>query len=414
MISTKLLFWLPRLEQEIWIICYGRLISKIGHGLLIFSAPIFWVNLVGLSITEMGIGLGVTSVAGIVGRFLGTMLIDTSILNYRRILLLSALISAIADGVFALTQTFPLFILGSLLTGLGVGMIWLAISATIANLTSNEQHSEAFSLTRLAERVGLNGGIFLGGIVIAMAGVNNEDTYRALYLLDGFTFLIFLVLIYFFLPNTQAAEKQSSYRSWASALQDRRLMLYSLVAILVTANISQIRITLPLYFDNFLQLGASAQGFSPTIANLFTWYTSLIILSQLPLTHFLKRYSYLHALMLSLLLYAGGFFVVWLAGSVSSFNLVVAILALGLLALAVAAYNPLSSAFVTEIAPPSLRGVYLFINSQSWAIGFAIGPLLGGWLLDRGLGYPNFWLLASATIGLAFLILSYLNYSSSE
>ena len=415
MIQKKILSCLPQLKREIWIISYGRLISQIGHGLLIFSAPIYWVNLVGLSVTEMGIGLGLTSLAGILGRFFGGTLIDASPLNCRRTLLLSALISALSDGILTLTHNLPLFIFGSLLTGLGVGMSWPAISATIANLTTTKQYNEAFALTRLGERLGLNGGIFLGGLVIARVGVNNIETYRGLYLLDALTFILFFCLIYCFLPSTpHAFEKHPPFRGWTIALKDHRLMLFTVVAILVTTNISQIRSTLPLYLDNFLKLGESAQGASLTIANLFTWYISLTILSQLPLTRFLNRFSRLRALMLSMLLYGGGFILVWLAGSVPSLALIVAILALSLLAFALAAYDPLSSAFITDLAPPPLRGIYLSINSQSWAIGFAIGPLLGGWLLDHsGIGYPYFWLLPVASTGLAFLILIYLNRTYS-
>lgn len=414
MIPEKMLSWLPQLKREIWVISFGRFISQIGHGLLIFSAPIYWVNLVGLSTTEFGIGLGLTSLAGIVGRVIGGTLIDASSFNCRRTLLFSALISAFSDVILALTDNLPFYILSSLLIGLGMGMSFSAIAVAIANLTTTEQYSEAFALTRLVERIGLNLGIFLGGLVIARLGEKNFEIYSGLYFLDGLTFLLFSCVIYFGLPSTRTFEQQPPLRGWAIALKDRRLMLFTVVGILVTANISQIRITLPLYLDNFLQLGKSAQGSSTTIANLFTWYTSLTILSQLPITRFLNRFSRLHALMLSLLLYGAGFILVWLAAAVPSLELIVVIVALSLLAIALAAYDPLSSAFINDLAPPSLRGIYLSINSQSWAIGFAIGPLLGGWILDfPEIDYSYFWLLVVASIGLAFIITIYLNRISS-
>ncbi|MEM9276033.1 MAG: MFS transporter [Cyanobacteria bacterium P01_F01_bin.143] len=193
-------------------------------------------------------------------------------------------------------------------------------------------------------------------------------------------------------------------------------MLFTLAAILVTANISQLRMTLPLYFGDILSSRDSAQIFSSTIANLFTYYTFLIIISQLPLSHFLNRWNRLSALMFSLLLYLGGFIIFWLAGLTPSFSLAATIIGLALLAFAVAAYGPLSLAFITDIAPESLRGIYLSINSLSWTIGFAIGPSLGGWFLEHPQinGFFNFWLLAATSIVCAFLILLYLNHKFYE
>ncbi len=410
MLLKKFLSWLPQLRREIWILTYGSSISQIGHGLLIFSASIFWVNLVGLSPTQLGIGLGSASLAGVVGRFLGGSLADSPFFSRRRTLLLAILIPAIADVVLVLTHTFSIFIVGSILTGLGTGMSWPAITSILADLTTTEQRNEAFALIRLAERLGLNFGVLLGGLAIAIAGAKAE-IYRALFLLDGFSFLLFFALIYFALSDTHAFEKHPLYRGWAMALSDRRLMLFAVVEILVVTTIAQIQSTLPLYFRNFVRVAESARGFSPlTIGSLFTWYTSLTILSQLPLARFLNRFSRLHALMLSLLLFGGGFILVWLVGSVHSLALIAAVLALGFLALALAAFDPLASAFVADLAPPSLRGIYLSINSLCWAIGYGIGPLLGGWALDRSPAIArDFWLLAAASIGLSFFILLHLN-----
>ncbi|MEM9272058.1 MAG: MFS transporter [Cyanobacteria bacterium P01_F01_bin.143] len=191
MLLKKILHLFPELKQEIWMICVGRLFSQIGHGLLIFSATIFWVNLIELSPTQIGIGLGLTSLAGIFGRLLGGTLIDSSSFDCRLILLTSTMISAIADFLFAFNQNFAFFLIGSFLMGLGIGMSWLAISAIITTIVTNEQYNEAFAVTRLSERIGVNGGIFLGGFAIAKMGANNIETYQKLYLLDGLTFLTY-------------------------------------------------------------------------------------------------------------------------------------------------------------------------------------------------------------------------------
>lgn len=61
--------WLLGLDRQIWILAAGRLLSQIGTGFTAFYAPIFFVNQVGLSATQVGLALGSASVSGVVGRF---------------------------------------------------------------------------------------------------------------------------------------------------------------------------------------------------------------------------------------------------------------------------------------------------------------------------------------------------------
>ena len=73
----------------------------------------------------------------------------------------------------------------------------------------------------------------------------------------------------------------------------------------------------------------------------------------------------------------------WLTGVVSKLAVIPALCALLLLALAKVIYIPSASSLVGDLAPQSLRGVYFSLESQCWAVGYFIGPSLGGWALDQ-------------------------------
>jgi MFS family permease len=46
------------------------------------------------------------------------------------------------------------------------------------------------------------------------------------------------------------------------------------------------------------------------------------------------------------------------------------------------------------MAPNELRGIYLSLNSLCWALGYAIGPPLGGMAIDAGETFAiHYWLL---------------------
>ena len=390
---------------KVWILAAGRLLSEIGTGFTLFYAPIFFVNQVGLSSTLVGVALGSGSVSGVVGRFLGGQGVDSPNWGRRKILLASAAISVLADVVLSLTSNFPALVLGNLLMGFGVGMYWPATEAAIIDLTTPPQRNEAFAITRLADSLGLSLGVVLGGALIA-----NSGNYRTLFIIDGISFAIFFAVIYFAIAETYQFKPQSvatQDNRWLLAFRDRALMVFVAVNILFTVYLSQVQTTMPLYLKNFVQL-ASGTGFSEqAISSLFTWHIVFAAVCQLPVAWFLNRFSRITGLSFSLLLWGVAFILVWMTGTTSDNTLTIAIAALGVMSLGMVSYTPVASGLVADLAPESLRGVYLSINSQCWAIGYFIGPPLGGWALDNP--YTNyFWLACAGSILLGLVILQYL------
>jgi MFS family permease len=400
--------FLPRLQHQVWLLAFGRLLSQVGTGFTLFYAPIFFVNQVGLSATAVGLGIGSASISGVVGRAMGGTFADSKFWGRRRTLLLSAMISAIASFTFATAYNFPIFVLGNLLMGLGTGLYWPATEATVADLTTPEQRNEAYSITRLADTLGLGIGVVLGGLLISTTGA-----YRALFIVDGISFLIFLGVIYFMIKEThRSISSQSQWSGWKAALSDRRLLTFAIVNTMFTTYIVQIDSTLPLYLTNFVKINGD-KGFEPsTISILYTGYLALSVLIQLPIVRLLNQWRRTRVLMISAGFWAIAFSLVWITGR---FHFAWAVAVFGVLAFALVTYLPSASAFVVDLAPESLRGVYLAINSQCWALGYFIGPPIGGWALDQSRSIASgYWLFLVATVAIAVLILQVLDKMVSQ
>ena len=399
---------IPKLDNRIWLLTFGRLLSQIGSGFTLFYAPIFFVNEVGLTATAVGIALGSGSIAGIIGRFLGGSFTDSPFWGRRRTLLLSAAVSAIADIALFFTHDFNSLVLGNLLMGLGIGIYWPAAEAAVADLSNPEQRNEAFAITRLADSIGLSLGVMIGGIIIA-----SNLSYRMLFLFDGISFVVFFCLVYLTIAETYQFTKQShsGYQRWLVAFRDRPFMVFLLVNILITTYLSQLQSTLPLYFSNFVRISDSVTGFSPRLISImFSWHSVFAALTQLPVARYLNRFSRPRVLMFSLLLWGIGFSLIWLAGNIPNLAILLAILALSILALGMVTYTPSASALAVELSPPDLLGVYLSLKSQCWAIGYLIGPPLGGLALDQDSLFivNGFWLLLSFSVIVGIGILYYL------
>ncbi|WP_245404931.1 MDR family MFS transporter [Leptolyngbya sp. Cla-17] len=397
--------WLPHLNYQIWILAIGRLLSQMGSGFTLFYAPIFFVNQVGLSATLVGLGLGSQSISGVIGRFLGGSLSDGKF-GRKRTVLLSAVISAIAAFVMAFTANFPVFVLGNLLMGLGIGLFWPSAEALVADLAAPEDRNEAFALNRLCDSLGLGIGVVLGGLVISTTGA-----YRSLFIIDGLSFLLLFVVVLWAVRETfETTGEHSGLKGWKLALRDRTLLIYCVVNVLFTTYIVQISSTLPLYFTNFVSGTPDGKRFTPVVISaLFTWHLIVAVIFQIPAARSLNRFRRTRGLMLSAGLWGLGFTVVWLTGISSTGSIAWAALALGILSMATVTYMPAASSIVVDMAPESLRGVYLAVNSQCWAIGYFIGPPIGGWALDQTPFIAHtFWLGLAATVGLSILILQLL------
>jgi MFS family permease len=395
---------MPKLPRQIWILALGRLLSEIGSGFTIFYAPIFFVQQVGLSATSVGLALGSASISGVAGRLISGTYADRW--GRKPVLLLSTVVLAIACFIFAATDSFLTLIVGCLVQGFGLGLYWPANEAIVADLTDGETRRFAYAITRLADNVGMGLGIIAGGILISSTGA-----YRNLFIIDGISFCCFLITIALGIQETlQSTPKPAQFfGGYQTALRDRRLLVYVLVNIILTIYISQTQTTLPLYFSGFVPQ-PGAVGFNPqVISTLFTGHLLITIVCQLPMLKLLQTFTHARSLMISGGFWILGFICMTMTGTAASYQLLWASLGLGLFALAIVAYTPTASALIADFAPSSLRGVYTSINSLCWAAGYAIGPPLGGWALDRSPQFAhNFWLGLAATVPLVWLILWWL------
>ncbi|NJK61947.1 MAG: MFS transporter [Synechococcaceae cyanobacterium SM2_3_1] len=384
--------WFPQLSRELWILAAGQFLLFLGQGFTLVYASIYFVNQLGFSATQVGLALSSSGFAGIVGRFLAGNALDAPRLGRRGTLLLAAMLSGIAGFCLAFADTFGLLIAGNVLMGLGISLYWPATLAMTTDLTTTENRTEAFALTRLADNLGLGVGALLAGQYIALSG-----NYRTLFMGKGVLYLCFGLVIYWAIAETRQTQTtpRQLVRNWWQALNDRVFLTYLIANIFFTTYAAQLNSTLPLYLANFVPGGNTDTGFSEQlISYLFFWNAFLKIVLQLPLLRWLRQLAHVNILLIALVLWTGGFLFIWITGMVPAHALGSAYATFALIAIAEILYAPSAVALVGEIAPQDLRGIYFSLESECWAIGFLIGPAMGGWALDHPTQMgSNFWLL---------------------
>jgi MFS family permease len=389
---------MPQLPAQVWMLAIGRLLSQIGSGLTLFYAPIFFVNQLGLSATAVGLAIGSQSITGVAGRLLSGSLVDR--LGRKPILLSAMVLSALGASIFALAHDLPTLVVGNLCFGLGIGLYWPANESLVADLTtSSDERRTAYAFTRLADNLGMGLGIVGGGLMIQLS-----FDYRWLFSLDAFSFMIFAGVIFWGIRETkpQHPNTGSAWGGYAQALRDRRLQLYLLVNIIFTTYMAQLETTMPLYITKF------AGGTTAIVTALFTLNLIMLAVSQLSVIKWLRPYHHAHALGIAASFCGIGFICTALATIDRSHSLGWLVFTMIFWAIAIAAYNPTASALTADIAPVQLIGVYTSLNSLCWAVGFAIGPPLGGWAMDQSVGVVQiFWgLLALGSLVMWVILLA--------
>jgi MFS family permease len=152
--------------------------------------------------------------------------------------------------------------------------------------------------------------------------------------------------------------------------------------------------TMPIY-------AASALGISTqTWGILFSINGIIIVVFQLRVSTASERRSKPRLMAVSALIYASAYALVALIGSPGT-----AVIALsGMILLTTVGEMllfPIEPSFVSELSPVDRRGRYQGIMLAAAGVGSAIGPPLGGWLIDAVPGPLVWWITAASLIGAA-------------
>lgn len=154
---------------------------------------------------------------------------------------------------------------------------------------------------------------------------------------------------------------------------------------------------LPVYAKNEAGVGERAIGV------IFFVNTLAIVLAQLPLVKLLEGRRRMRALAVMTVVWAVAWVVILVGGLRFEASTAAVVFGLGAIVFGIGEcfHGPNQGALVADLAPDRLRGRYMAFSTLSWEIGFAIGPAVGGIVLERS---PNtLWVLAAATCLLAGL-----------
>jgi MFS family permease len=381
----------PALPRSVWILQAGAFTNALGSGLVFPFVLIYLHDVRGFGLGTAGfvagtfgfVGIGVTPIAGSLVDRVGPQVVLRSSLG----------ILALGYGLFPFIRSPWQAFLFMAVAGIGNGGFWPSQSALVNGLTPANSRHRTSAVARAVYNGGLAMGGAVGGLVIASGATSG---FTLLFLLDASTYLIFAGLT-LLVPEPERRTPQPAGDATAPAgyravIRDRIFMaVIGLNVVYVAAAYAPFESALPLF-------ARSELGLSPRLIGLVFLTNMLgVVFLQLPVAKLLEGKRRMAALAVMTLIMGLAFvLLVGASALVPAAAAWVVVLAAFVFASGECVLGPAQGPLAVQLAPLELRGRYMAVLTNSYAVGFAIGPPVAALLLSVS---PNgLWILAAGTV----------------
>jgi MFS family permease len=268
----------------------------------------------------------------------------------------------------------------SILSGAGLGAAGTANRTLVVRLVMPEQRAAAFALDRVAGNFGIGAGATVAGFIVAAA--QQLSTFQLLYFFDAVTYAGFALIVLAAVPSPRAeiATATDADGSGFRAVARDRVFLVVIAANVVLVVVGHT------FFSNILPPFAKAHTpVGPAeIGIIFLVNTAFVVIAQIPAVRVVARMQRTYAFAAASALFAIALSAVLPATLIHSEFAATSILAGVAIVFAIGeiAHTLVLGPLVADMAPAHLLGRYLSLYSLTFAGSLALGPAIGGLLLQ--------------------------------
>ncbi len=357
------------LPPKVWLISLVLLVARAGTMVIPFLSLYFTKEL-GFSPAQIGWLLGGYGIGGIIAGLLGGYLtqrfgaIPTQALSLALAAVGFLLLSQVQSFASALACLFYLSVTAE-------SMRPASVTATVEFCDHPDQHAKALAVNRLAINLGLTVGPAVGG------GLASIDFSLLFYVNAGgeLAALICLLMVFGLQLRPISPVTSSSLTTARSPWRDGRLLAFAVLTILASIVFFQIMATFPLYLAEFYQMQEWHIGL------LFAVNTVLIVLFELVLVNYVKRFALLRVVAWGQFLSCVGFGVLPLAvGTSLGIGFTYVLFTVVVWTIGEMLAMPLGAAYVAQRSTEHNRGAYMGLFVTAFSVAAVIGPLGGMWV----------------------------------
>src|SRR5713226_8566043 len=370
--------WRTGLSRPVLILQGGNALNFFGYGLVLPFEIIYLHQIRGFSTATAGLVLAATMGSSAIVTPLTGALLDRY--SAKAIVVAGSVASALGYAGFAFVdrpwQAFACSIVG----GAGLGAAGTANRTLVIRLVTPEQRAAAFALNRVAGNFGIGLGASVAGFIVAAA--QRLSSFQILYFFDAVTYAGFALIVLAAVPSPRAVTVTATDANGTGfrAVARDRLFLTVIAAniVLVVFGHTFFSNILPPFAKTHTPLGPAAIGI------IFLVNTSSIVIAQIPAVRVVARMRRTHAFAAASALFAVSLLAVLPATLIHSELAATSLLAGVAIVFAIGecAHILVLGPLVADMAPAHLLGRYLSLYSLTFTISLALGPAIGGPLLQ--------------------------------
>lgn len=363
---------LKGLDQRVWILCVGRVISATGFSIVM---PFLAIHLV----LDMGISMGVVgllflgmAVAGALGQIVGGEMADRlgrrpvmfASMGFRGLNFILLFLALVVFGDLWL-------IAGLLLVSSLLGSLFEpASNAMVADIVGPGRRMEAYSLLRVGQNIGWTLGPLISGIMILFL------PFSSLFLVAAFTSIAVAVVIFVKVADpTRSAGPRDKFhpRDLMNIWHNKLFLIFCLASLPLAIVLGQMSSTFSVFSVGDVGIAEAEVGYLYALNGL------MVVFLQFPMARYISRFRMSYVLAAGAVMYAVGYLIVGFADGI--WLLVVSMI---VTTLGENTISPSSMSMVAKMSPENERGRYMGAYGIFSSFGWSLGPALGG-LMYEGL-----------------------------
>ena len=377
-VSQLIAGWRTGLPRPVLILQAGNALNYFGYGLILPFEIIYLHQVRGFSATTAGLVLAATmTTAAIVTLPTGALLDRYSA---KAIVVVGSLASALGYAGFAYVAVPWQAFACSIVSGAGLGVAGTANRVMIITLVTRGQRAASVALSRVAGNFGLGFGATVAGFIVASA--QQLSSFQTLYFFDAVTYAVFALIVVAAVPvpPAETVPATDGNRTGFGAVARDRLFLTVIAANIVLVVVGHT------FFSNILApFAESHTSVGPAgIGIIFLLNTSFVVIAQIPAVRVVARMRRIQAFALASALFAVSLLAVLPATLIPSELAATTLLGGVAIVFAIGEcfHIVVLGPLVADMAPAHLLGRYLSIYGLAFTISLALGPAIGGLLLQ--------------------------------
>lgn len=357
---------------------FGTLLNSLGGGLTMPVIVVYLHRIAGLPLTTASLVLSWMAIVGLAaGPFFGH-LVDKY--GPRIVMLFAIALEAISIASWSTVRSTAMAFFVGTFVSLGASGIWAPQTTMTARMVSEEFRQKLFGLSFMM----LNLGLGIGGLISALiVDINDEKSFTRLFLLDGFSYLVFFSIIFTMraVGGPIAEEHKKEDEGFREIFRDKPFVkIQAVKLLLLICGYASLDAGLPPLLTEYGGLNINALG------PIWAVNTGLIVLGQIFVINKLEGKSRTKLIAVVGVLWAISWLVIGL-GIGFNYALAGATIGVGIFAFGEMIWSTIGSSITNDMAPEHLRGRYNSVDGLIWVAAAAIGPAISGVMLEHGLTY---------------------------